>query len=105
MGREDYRVTTPPTLLLIKMKNEKEQVWVAVMGCGGIVETVRVFRADGKAEKPEEDIGHAKAMDAIGEHLEDTGYTAEQWFEAVEKTNEFPDEDGDPTNLYLTELE
>jgi len=72
--------------------SKKEEVWVAVLGSGGIVEAVRVSRTE----------QHAK--DAITEHLKGSGYDAESWLKEIAETHEYP-ERFDPTNLYLTELE
>lgn len=70
-----------------------KKVWVAVLGSGGIVEGVRVSRTE------------QQAMNAITEHLKGSGYDAESWFKEIKKTHDYPDEEFDPTNLYLTELE
>jgi len=70
-----------------------EQVHVAVLGGGGLVESVVVC------------ITKEGAMEAITKHLEGSGYTAETWFEELEETNDYPDEDHDPTNLYMTEVQ
>jgi hypothetical protein len=71
---------------------KKEEVWVAVLGSGGIVEGVRVSRTE------------KHAMNTITEHLKGSDYDAESWFKQLEKIHDYPEE-FDPTNLYLTELE
>jgi len=70
-----------------------EEVYVAVLGGGGLVENVVVC------------ITREGAMEAITKHLEGSGYTADTWFEKLEETHDYPDEDYDPTNLYMTEIE
>jgi hypothetical protein len=68
-------------------------VWVAVLGSGGTVDTVRVF------------YDHEKAMSAITEHLEGSGYTAESWLKKIAETYESPVEDLYPTYLYAATIE
>ena len=70
-----------------------EKVYVAVLGGGGLVEVAMVCATK------------KKAMELITEHLKGSGYTAETWFKELEETNDYPDEDYDPTNLYLTEVQ
>jgi len=51
--------------------SKKEEVWVAVLGSGGTVESVCVSRTE------------QHAMNAITEHLKGSGYDAESWFKQI----------------------
>lgn len=84
----------PPDLNMSAGENmsEKQLVWVAVLGGGGIVETAVVCATE------------EKAMEMITEHLKDSGYTAETWFKELAETHDYPDQDFNPTNLYSTEV-
>jgi len=85
---------------MVSTMARKKNVYVAIFGYQGIVNSVGVFER-------EED-----AMKALSKHLRNANLSewpgatqAERWFAALEKTNYFPDEDYEPTNLFVTKLQ
>jgi hypothetical protein len=68
-------------------------VFVAVLGFQGVVEDVSVHQT------------LSAAMKRVDGHIQPSGLNAQQWFDSVRVSNDYPDEDYDPTNIYECELE
>ncbi len=68
-------------------------IYVAVLGFQGIVDDVSVHRT------------MDNAMKDVDGHITPSGLTAEQWFEQLRQTNEYPSDNYEPTNIYVCELE
>jgi len=68
-------------------------VYVAVLGTQGIVEDVSVHRT------------RRAAMQRVDAHLDESGISAQRWFRLLRQANDYPDEDYEPTNLYVCDLE
>ena len=68
-------------------------VYLAVLGYEGVVDEVFVHSSI------------AAAMKRVEEHLHPSGLTAQRWFDLLEETNEYPDDEYEPTNVYVCELE
>ena len=68
-------------------------MYVAILGFQGIIDDVSVHTTE------------AGAMAKVEGHLEQSGYSAQRWFELLVETNEYPHEDYEPTNIYVCELE
>jgi hypothetical protein len=68
-------------------------MYVAVLGFQGIVEQVSVHS------------NMSGAMKKIEDHIQSSGLSAEEWFASLRETNDYPDEDYEPTNIYVCDLD
>jgi hypothetical protein len=68
-------------------------LFVAVLGFQGVVEDVSVHNSLNAA------------LRRVDEHLQPSGVSAEEWFKSLQQTNDYPEEDYEPTNIYECELE